>query len=152
MKRNPALASLSRDHHQALFVAQALRRATAETAGEARAAFLTYWQDHGRAHFRLEEEVLLPGYAGYGDAHHPLVARVLCDHVEIRQRADRLADEDPAALGALDRLGVRLAEHVRLEERELFPLIENAMPADRLAALALAIERAEQEERLPEDE
>ena len=152
MKRDPALASLSRDHHRALFVAQALRRATAETAGEARTAFLTYWEHHGQAHFRLEEQVLLPSYAGYGDSHHPLVARVLCDHVEIRYRADRLAGEDPPTLDALHRLGLRLAEHVRLEERELFPLIESALPADRLAALAVAMERAEQQERLPEDE
>jgi hemerythrin-like domain-containing protein len=144
MKRDSALASLSRDHHQALFVAQVLRRATAETAGEARAAFLTYWEQHGRAHFRLEEEVLLPGYAEHGDSHHPLVARVLCDHVEIRHRANGLVHEDPAAVDALHRLGLRLGEHVRLEERELFPLIESALPADRLAALAVEMDRAEQ--------
>ena len=58
MKRSPAIASLSRDHHQALFVAQELRRATDETAGEARGAALAYWDEHGREHFRLEERQL----------------------------------------------------------------------------------------------
>src|SRR5680860_716611 len=77
MKRDPALVSLSHDHHQALFVAQKLRRATAETLGEDRAAFLAYWEEHGRAHFRLEEEVLLPADAAHGDPHHPLVAQRL---------------------------------------------------------------------------
>ena len=91
MKRSAALASLSRDHHQALVVAQRLRRAEAGTAADARERFLTYWGEHGRRHFRLEEEILLPGYAAYGDAHHPLVLRVLGDHVAIHQRADRLA-------------------------------------------------------------
>ena len=33
--------------------------------------------------------------------------------------------------------------HVRLEERELFPLVEQAMPEAELQALGLALERAE---------
>jgi hypothetical protein len=40
MKRNEALTSLSRDHHQALVIAQRLRRATAESASSARDAIL----------------------------------------------------------------------------------------------------------------
>jgi hypothetical protein len=37
MKRDPALISLSGDHHQALWVALRLRRATAETEADVRA-------------------------------------------------------------------------------------------------------------------
>lgn len=143
MKRSRALASLSRDHHQALVVAQRLRRAGEQTAGEARAAFLAYWTDHGQRHFRLEEDALLPGYAAYGDPYHPLVLAVLGDHVAIRQRAGRLAREPDPATETLHDLGDRLAGHVRREERELFPLIEEAMPADQLDALAAALVRAE---------
>jgi hemerythrin-like domain-containing protein len=143
MKRSPAIASLSREHHQALFVAQELRRATDETAGEARGAALAYWDEHGKKHFRLEEEVLLPAYAAYGDPPHRLVARVLCDHVSLRGRFDRLALNRPASVTALRELGVELAAHVRLEERELFPLIEETLPAADLAAVAAALEQAE---------
>jgi hypothetical protein len=102
MKRAPALVSLSHDHHQALFVAQELRRASAETAGEASAAFLAYWEAHGR-----------------------------------------LPDTAPSA-SVFNDLGLRLADHVRLEERELFPLIQAALPAARLTALAAELEQAEQ--------
>jgi hypothetical protein len=77
VKRSASLASLSRDHHQALVVAQQLRRATDATAAEARTAFLSYWSRHGRLHFRLEEEVLFPAYAGHGDPHDPVVLRAL---------------------------------------------------------------------------
>ena len=143
MKRNAALASLSRDHHRALFVAQTLRRATEQTAGEARESFLVYWTTHGRRHFRLEEETLLPGYAAYGDAHHPLVLAVLGDHVAIRQRSDQLAADPSVSPQALHDLGARLASHVRLEERELFPLIEQAIPAPELTTLAEKLQRAE---------
>jgi hypothetical protein len=140
MKRDPALTSLSHDHHQALFVALQLRRVTDETAESARAAFLAYWEEHGRAHFRAEEDVLLPAYAAHGSSHHPLVARALCDHVTIRRLADGLTESPPPSVGALQELGIELAHHVRFEERELFPLIEQAMPAEALAALAGALE------------
>jgi hemerythrin HHE cation binding domain-containing protein len=143
MRRNPGLVTLSRDHHQALSVAQKLRRATADTAQEARAAFVAYWEEHGRAHFRLEEEILLPAYAAHADPHHPLVARALCDHVAIRARADALAVDEAPDPATLRELGEGLADHVRLEERELFGLIEAALPADRLAAVAAALEHAE---------
>ena len=67
MKRHPALASLSRDHHHALVIAQRLRRADEHDGPEAARAFLAHWEREERLHFRLEEEVLLPAYAAYGD-------------------------------------------------------------------------------------
>jgi hypothetical protein len=143
MKRDPGLVTLSRDHHQALSVAQKLRRATADTAQEARSAFVAYWEEHGRAHFRLEEEILLPAYAAHADPYHPLVARALCDHVAIRASADALAVDEAPDPAMLRELGEGLADHVRLEERELFGLIEAALPAARLAAVAAALEHAE---------
>jgi iron-sulfur cluster repair protein YtfE (RIC family) len=139
MKRDPALRSLSHDHHQALFVAQKLRRADATNAAAARALFVEFWNREGRRHFQVEEEVLFPSYAVHGDAHDPLVLRALGDHVEIRAVADSVSED----LTELHELGRRLAEHVRLEERELFPLIEASMPTDALATLTADLERAE---------
>lgn len=143
MKRSEALAILSRDHHQALFVAHRLRRAEADTADDERRRFLQFWDAGGRRHFQLEEELLLPSYAAYGDAHHPLILRVLGDHVAIRALAHRLAEQPEATPEALHELGAALAAHVRLEERELFPIIERAMPADELLALARRLDAAE---------
>ena len=143
MKRDAALVTLSHGHHQALVVAQKLRRAEPGTAVTARSAFAAFWPVHGRGHFRLEEEVLLPAYARHGDPHHPLVAQVLCDHVAIRQRAEAVLAEPASSVAALRELGGLLAAHVRLEERQLFPLIEEAMPAPSLAAVAVALDQAE---------
>lgn len=142
MRRSEALALLSRDHHQALFVAQKLRRADAENAAAERLRFLEYWETHGRHHFQLEEEVLLPAYAMHGDARHPLILRVLGDHVQIRAAAVQVARRAEVTPDVLEELGEALSEHVRLEERELFPLIESSMPADELLTLAQALEAA----------
>jgi hypothetical protein len=141
VKRHPALEQLSRDHHHALVVAQALKRADDASAAIARDRFLAYWRSDGRDHFREEEEILLPGCAGFIDAGHPLIARVLTDHVRIRHLADRLASDDDTPLDVLHDLGQRLERHVRLEDRELFPLIEDSLPEPELLHLLTALSR-----------
>ena len=133
MKRHPALTPLSRDHHHAVVLAQRLRRADEQDADDAAAAFLEHWMEEERLHFRLEEEVLLPAYAAYGDPDHPAVIRTLLDHVRIRRDVERLvAGANPELL---HELGGRLAEHVKLEEHELFPLVERTLPEPALTEL-----------------
>ncbi len=60
---------------------------------------------------------------------HPAVTRMLQDHMLIRRDADRVASEP--SLELLHDLGRRLAGHVQLEEREVFPLIRNDNPRAR---------------------
>jgi hemerythrin-like domain-containing protein len=144
MKRHPALQTLSRDHHQALVIAQRLRRAGDHGAGEAQAAFLDFWRMECVAHFRAEEEVLLPHFAAAGGAESAAVARVLVDHAEIRLRALRLQG-GPASAAVLKELGELLAEHVRLEERDLFPAMEEVLDDPELRRLAADVMAAERD-------
>jgi hypothetical protein len=142
MKRHPALQALSRDHHEALVVAQRLQRAGESDASAAQAEFLQFWRTDGEPHFRAEEEVLLPRFAVAGGADNPAVERVLREHAEIRLRALQL-QSGPASTRALQALGKRLADHVRLEERELFPAIEAALDEPELSRLASDVAAAE---------
>jgi len=141
--RQPALHSLSRDHHRALAIALRLVRADADTAADVQSAFLRYWLSDGRAHFRAEEEILLPTFANHADPQHPLVARVLHEHLLIRQRAIRIERGVEEPLWRLRELGGLVSDHVRLEEREFFPLVEARLSPDELAWLGGALERAE---------
>ena len=140
MKRHPALVPLSRDHHHALVAAKRLRDATAETAAEAASSFLSHWEAEEKLHFRVEEEILLPAYAAHGEPEHPVIVRVLADHTLIRGDVDRLSRSPSLELE--HRLGVRLAAHVDLEEHELFPLIESAIPEAELQALGSRLQAA----------
>jgi hemerythrin-like domain-containing protein len=144
MKRHPDLQSLSRDHHQALVVASRLKHVNDKDAIAARAAFLEFWRRHGQPHFRVEEDVLLPGFASAGGAEDPGVARVLRDHAEIRLRALQLQG-DTASVPGQRALGELLAAHVRFEEGELFPAIEVALTSEQLSAVASALATAERE-------
>ena len=141
MKRHPDLQSLSRDHHQALLVAHRLKHVDDKDAIAVRSAFLEFWR-HGQLHFRVEEGVLLPGFASAGGAEDPGVARVLREHAEIRLRALQLQGET-ASVQAQRALGELLAAHVRFEEGELFPAIEATLSPEQLSGMASALATAE---------
>jgi hypothetical protein len=110
MKRHPALAPLSRDHHHALVIAQRLRRATTQTAPDIAGAFLAHWNAEQKLHFRLEEQLLLPAYAAYGQPDHPAIIRMLLDHMLIRRPAYKPTSDEKLqdALAALGHIGVQM--------------------------------------------
>lgn len=142
MKRDPSLAELSRDHHQALYRAMRMKRATDEDLAEVREDVLEFWAEHGAKHFRVEEEVLLPAYAAESDPGIDEVVTVLVDHVWIRARMERLAAGE-LDVGGVHELGERLEGHVRHEERVLFPIVEQALEPAALEELGRRIAAAE---------
>ena len=143
MKRAEALQPLSRDHHPALEVALKLRRATDRDADAVRREFLEVWREHGALHFRVEEDVLLPAAAHRVDPSDPAVVRVLTDHIEIRRRASDLEGSEEPVPGDLNTLGEALNDHVRHEERVLFPMIDEALSEEELSRLVQCVEETE---------
>jgi hypothetical protein len=138
-RRSAGLAGLSREHHHALAQALQLKRADAASAGAIRARFLAFWDTEGAEHFAEEESVLLPAYAAVADPAHPAVVRTLLEHLLIRAKIDELRARPEPRVPELHLLGEWLELHVRLEERILFPLIEDALPESSLRTLAKAL-------------
>lgn len=136
MRRHEGLQSLSRDHHHALVAAKHLA-AAGESADAAASAgrLLQEWRDLER-HFREEEEVLLPVLARYAGSDCPEIGETLRQHVEIRGVVDQVQERIECGLDPdgplLRRLGSLLREHVRFEERTLFPEVEQVVPVEQL--------------------
>lgn len=150
MKRTPELTPLSHDHHQALFLAHRLRRA--EEPNDANTALLRFWRTHGRRHFEIEEGILLPAwFALDAGADHVMAARVSAEHLTIRAFVRR-AGSKGVELIELQKAGELLAAHVRFEERELFPLIEERLDAEALAELGRELAVAERRDTAGVDE
>ncbi|MGH2893706.1 MAG: hemerythrin domain-containing protein [Solirubrobacteraceae bacterium] len=135
MKRADALQPLSRDHLKALLAAK--RVLDAEDVVTAGAAFSQFWEAE-QTHFRLEEEILLPHWAACAEIDVTAVERMLADHLAIRADALRLA-QGTLSLEDLHALGTRLHDHVRFEERRLFPMIEDALDSEAMDQLGLAL-------------
>jgi hemerythrin-like domain-containing protein len=140
VKRAEALRPLSREHLVALLVAKKLREG--DNLEAAANTFLDFWEGEGRGHFRVEEEVLLPSWAMHAEVDRAGVHRMLDEHLAIRRAALRLAAGE-ASLEDTRALGDLLHDHVRFEERQLFPKVEADLSAADLDRLAAAIEAAE---------
>ena len=138
MKRSDALIPLSHDHQHGLAAALELTRATPGTAPAAARAFVAFWRQEGQRHFREEEDVLLPALARHVPADHEAIVRVLTDHVEIRRDA-AVVEGGEASLEQLHALGAHLRDHIRHEERVLFPLAEETLPPAELDRLGRSL-------------
>lgn len=126
MKRSTALQPLSREHHTALTLAKACERA-AQSRDEDRVVqtcrrVIQAFSDELEPHFQVEEQSLLPLLHGAGNK--LLEQRTLADHQQLRALLDGLRQND---IEALDDFGKLLSAHVRFEERELFPALENLL-------------------------
>jgi hemerythrin-like domain-containing protein len=145
MKRHPALIPLSRDHHDGLVQAVRLRRAAADGDAPCRLAaareFGEFFRNEERAHLRDEEEELFPLLLRHVQSQPAPLRETRLQHMQLEGFARKL--EIAVAAGSVDRetlaaAGELLEAHIRLEERQLFPLIEKLVPDDELRRLALA--------------
>ncbi len=136
MKRDARLRGLSSEHHGALVLARTLRGASASSAMLAH-TFAAELEPH----FRIEDEELLSVLVVRPDAQsRALATRTAHDHAHLRAEAARAAAGEPVDLLDFAR---RLEEHVRFEERELFPFVEAQLPDAALdAALDAVLRRA----------
>lgn len=147
MKRHSSLVPLSHDHHHALVEARRLRRAAEADEGArltAATSFLRFFSMETVRHFREEEELLFPALVNANGAGEELLVRALLEHQRLHAAVGRLERDLTAGradASAMRALGELLEAHVRLEERELFPLLEQVVPRERLAVLDLAAAR-----------
>jgi hemerythrin-like domain-containing protein len=99
------------------------------------------------AHFCKEEEVLIPVLARYeGDSTGAPLVEMLAQHARIRGLVMQLSDEVEAGQArseTLHNIGELLEAHIRLEERQVFPMIEESLSADALEEVASRLAVAE---------
>ena len=147
MKRHPSLTAFSDDHHQGLVHARRLRKSASgegDNSADTARNFLEFWQRDTSLHFRKEEEVLLPVLARYGgDFGERPILQMLVQHARIRGLAMQLSDEfkqDNIREDTLRNLGELLEAHIRLEERLVFPLIEQTLPKHALQEVSYRLD------------
>jgi len=130
VRRDPALRSLSSDHHLGLVIARRARVAAQEGAA-ARSIGWNEAKERFRAeldgHFRREECGLLPALRAAGE--DALAERTLREHQAMRAL---IAEDRPENLALFAQL---LATHIRFEEKVLFDTAQRRLGAGGLAAL-----------------
>lgn len=136
-RRHDALIEFSRDHTLGLAVAKHLSESAEGSDRERHDAvreFLAAWGENLAVHFAQEEQFLLPVVSDEGHA-----GRLRKEHAAVRacvELAEVLTHDqaiDPVWVRGFGKL---LQEHIRWEERELFPTIEQSAPAEALEGVA----------------
>ncbi len=148
-KRHAAFIGLSHDHHHTLALALRLRQ------GEG--ALLSDGWTHDpllqiqrvqsllevdlRPHFAAEEEILFPLVERSLPSLTYLVRALCQQHREVESLVVLLKSAGGAdARGLLARVGSLLEDHVRREERELFPVCESGLTEEVLLNLGTEIQ------------
>jgi len=143
-RRHETLIPLTHDHHHALAQARRLQDvAKLEDVTDRRNIandFVNFYFGRAIRHFHEEEELFFAPLVDHPQA-RDLVARAVGDHLRLhamvrsvkRQISDGEADQQ-----LLGEIATLLKEHVRFEEQELFPLVEQLVPEEELRDLATA--------------
>ena len=139
IKRHEAIAPLSRHHHHVLVMSLKIGKLgltpSQDEVQVLREEIKSLWETGGQAHFREEEEILLPAYARYAPINQQVIIEMLLEHVEIRSLMSAIDQEQGDVIEDIRKLGIMLEQHVRKEERAIFPLIEAALPEEVLQQL-----------------
>ncbi len=135
MKRTPYLTPLSWEHHSALVNANRIKRGLANQADlNTIQEFIEYiWKHDLRPHFNREENILL-NRPEAGRIPPAIKERTLNEHEEFnelfRQIVASVTPDDKKNL--FSRFSDLLIAHVRFEEGEFFPAVEEKFPEDVL--------------------
>jgi len=143
MPRHSSLIPLSHDHHEALLIALRLKKGgptsqhdrlwSTELPKQIHSLKL-YFERELLPHFKLEEEILFPAASEIPEIQE-IISTLLSQHqqmCEIMKNISALSDES-SLKKEMEDFGTLLESHVRLEERELFPKLEEAEIEGRLA-------------------
>ena len=136
MKRNINLIELSRDHHFGLLLGWKIRQGLKHKADpQVIGQYVSYFSENSLLpHFQEEEQDVLAPLA----PDDPHKQKVLTDHQKIRELVQRISTGDPAEELLLD-LATQVDDHIRYEERELFPYLEQTLNEEELKSIGSAI-------------
>jgi hypothetical protein len=157
MKRDPRLQRLSREHTQALMLAQHIERLgpapAADAVETAYSHAVAFWAAGLLPHFRAEEECLLARLLRHVPASDDRAQRLRRDHGDIESLVAQMRASNDASTrsDALAAFAARLRTHVRWEEETLFPATESLLPSQELDALGADLAARLPEHPLPFD-
>ena len=132
LKRDENLLKLSRDHHAGLLFCWKIRQGVKyHVAVERMIEYIRYfWDHHFATHFKEEEEFL------FAQIRDKEVQKALDDHQKIKTFIDQVSvsgmeNEEDVLLELADTVD----DHIRYEERVLFPHLQEKLSEDQLKTI-----------------
>lgn len=130
IKRNENIASLSREHHFSLLFGWKIKNGLKFNIETHRIAkyVIHFWENNLQTHFQQEEETL---FAVRPDS---MIDRALAEHVLIKNEVVSIQNpaSEEALIQHLNNIAELVTNHVRFEERLLFPHLEKILTPEQL--------------------
>jgi hemerythrin-like domain-containing protein len=131
IKRNEHIVRLLKDHHATLLfcwkIGMGLKH---EVDVDRMLPYVQYfWQQHMQPHF-LEEETIL-----FAPVKDDMVQRALIEHLQILEKIEALNNTEDDTKIELAAVANLIDEHIRFEERELFPHLEQVLTNEQLTLI-----------------
>nr|WP_315030158.1 hemerythrin domain-containing protein [uncultured Chryseobacterium sp.] len=118
MKRNENIVLLSRDHHFGLLCSWKIRQGLRKEveAERIKKYILYFWKNHLEEHFREEEQILFPYLED------EFTSRIQSEHGQLKAVVSQI--ENSEELNLFSDFAGLLEQHIRFEERDWFPHLE----------------------------
>ena len=126
LKRHKALQPLSREHHHGLLLSWKIRSGFNKNIDSKRIKTYTDWffETHLIPHFEMEEKHIFTILENDNE----LIKRALAEH----RRLKRLFNETSEITKSLGKIEEELEQHIRFEERVLFPEIQKTATEEQM--------------------
>jgi iron-sulfur cluster repair protein YtfE (RIC family) len=136
LKRADALVRFSKDHHFALLLVWKIRQGLSLDVAPARIrAYINFFFENNLLqHFKEEEELLFSEL----DKEDPLRLKAEKDHYDLQKLHLLLKIQDDT--GAFSEFAAKLDQHIRFEERILFPRLQSCLDEKKLHAILQRME------------
>ena len=142
IKRSKELAPLSRDHHHGLLLCWKIRNGVKNHIDSNRISryIIFSFREELSEHFRQEEEIL---FSLLSDE-EVLKQQALEQHGSLWEQVTKIESQQQLDTMLLLAFADTLDTHIRFEERQLFPFIEQTVDAAKLHTAGMEIDACQQ--------
>lgn len=134
MERHKSLISLSSDHQHGLVIARKLKYGYKPSSSneekldkdDKKEIVLKFTDEYLHKHFRHEEDIIAPFLPD-----NELIKKMIDEHIKLYELIYIIEVRDPDD-ELLNHFGEKLEAHIRFEERELFPMLQETLSEEQL--------------------
>jgi hemerythrin-like domain-containing protein len=133
--RDENLYVLSHEHHQGLIFAVRLKKAEKADSDTLKDYIKDFWETSLESHFDSEEKLFIDAIGNM-----ELKNRFLSEHIKIRTLQKEIEISDNNVVERAKRFGLLINDHIRFEERILFPWLQENLTTDELKFIGSSLD------------
>lgn len=138
IKRDQNLMILSHEHHRALVFCTRLKKGHQTDVKTLQLFLNDFWFNELVPHFKNEEKWFLPEMAD-----NEIKEQFIAEHQQIRALVNRIQNSTQQVIELAVELSQILNNHIRFEERILFPYLEKTVSVKKLVEIGKALSEIE---------